>query len=262
TSIAKARDGDISALSVVEVPEQLPITEGKRFIAGKRHILEIADKYGLEQEVPVHIKVRVTHKPHMGILDTIREDKSDLVVMGWRGYTATRDKLLGATLDPLTKNAPCDIAVVKLREIDRIESIFVPTAGGPHAQFAFALGVEIAGYLGARLTIGTIIPTTATEERQAEAQQLLEETVSSVAPEDSVNIERKIIKSDSVTVALIKESELHSLTLIGASNQSIWEQMRLGSVPETLSRRSPKSVVIVRKYEGPIKSWARRFFSG
>jgi hypothetical protein len=38
--------------------------------------------------------------------------------------------------------------------------------------------------------------------------------------------------------------------------------LRLGSIPEMVSRRSPKTVVIVRRYEGPLKSWARRFFTG
>jgi amino acid transporter len=262
SAIARAHDGDISALSVVEVPEQLPISAGRRFVTSKRHILEVADKYGLDHDVPVHIKVRVTHKPHLGILDTIREEKSNLLVMGWRGYTLTRDKLLGATLDPITQKAPCDIAVVKLREIDKIESVFVPTAGGPHARFAFTLGAEIARYSGARLTACTIIPTAASEERETQAQQLMEETISSVASENTISIESKIIKSDSITVALIKETEQHSLTLIGASNQSIWEQLRLGSIPEAVSRHSDKTVVIVRKHEGPLKSWVRRFFSG
>ncbi len=262
SAIARAHEGDITALSVVEVPEQLPISEGARFVAGKRHVLEIADKYGLEHNVPVSIKVRVTHKPHLAILDTIREEKPNMVVMGWKGYTLTKDKLLGETLDPLTRNAPCDIAVVKLREIDRIESIFVPTAGGPHARFALALGVQIARYSSARLTTGTIIPTAASEERKAQAQKLMEEAVSGADPENTIGIERKAIASDSTAAALIKESEGYSLTLIGASNQSIWEQLRLGSIPEMVSRRSPRTVVIVRKYEGPIKSWVRRFFTG
>jgi amino acid transporter/nucleotide-binding universal stress UspA family protein len=260
-AIAKARDGDIHALSVVEVPEQLPITEGKRFISGKKHILEVADKFGESQEVPVHIKVRVTHRPHLGILDTIREEKTDIVVMGWKGYTLAKDKLLGQTLDPLTRNAPCDLAVVKLREIEKIESIFVPTAGGPHAEFAFTLAKEIAAEQGARLVVGTVIPAGASEERQAQALQVIDDLISE-SSSDHVQIEKKVLSSDSVVAALIKESNQHSLTLIGASNQSLWEQLRLGSVPETISRRSAKTVVIVRKYEGRIKSWVRRFFSG
>lgn len=262
SAIARAHDGDISAMSVVEVPEQLPVSEGRRFIGSKRQLLEIADKFGDEHEVPVNVKVRVTHRPDLAILDTIREEKSNLVVMGWRGYTLAKDKLLGRTLDPLTKKAPCDIAVVKLREIDGIESIFVPTAGGPHARFALALGAEIAKDSSARLTTGIVVPPDSDEEGDAKALEMVEATVSAVASDEMIDIERKLIRSDSVAAALIKESEHYSLTLIGSSNQSIWEQLRLGSVPEMVSRRSPKTVVIVRKYEGPIRSWVRRFFSG
>ncbi len=72
----------------------------------------------------------------------------------------------------------------------------------------------------------------------------------------------KLVRSTSIVDALVEESGRHSLTLIGASNQGVWEQLRLGSVPEMVSRRSSKSVVIVRKHEGPIKSWVRRFFAG
>jgi nucleotide-binding universal stress UspA family protein len=262
SAIARAREGDISALSVVEVPEQLPVSAGRRFIGSKRQLLEIADKFGAEHDVPVNIKVRVTHKPHLAILDTIKEEKSDLVVMGWRGYTLAKDKLLGRTLDPLTKNAPCDIAVVKLREIDGIESIFVPTAGGPHARYALRLGAEIAKDCGAHLTIGSVVSQAGGEEDEARALEMIEATVTAAGADETVEIERKLIRSDSIAAALIKETELHSLTLIGASNQSIWEQLRLGSVPEMVSRRSSRTVVMVRKHEGPVKSWVRRFFSG
>ena len=261
-AIASTQDGDITALSVVEVPEQLPISEGRRFVESKRQILEMAEEFGEEHEVPVNVKVRVTHRPEFAILDTIREEKIDLVVMGWRGHTLAKDKLLGRTLDPLTKNAPCDIAVVKLREIGEIESVFVPTAGGPHAAFSLSLGAEIARDTGARLVTGIVVPTESDEEGDARAMEMIESTVSKVAPEKMVDIERKLIRSDLITPALIHESEQHSLTLIGASNQSIWEQLRLGSVPEMVSRLSSKSVVIVQKHEGPIKSWVRRFFSG
>ena len=261
-ALARAHDGEISALSVVEVPEQLPISEGRRFIEGKRQILEVADKFGEEHDVPVSVKVRVTHKPHLAILDTIREEKTNLVVMGWRGYTQAKDRLLGRTLDPLTRNAPCDIAVVKLREIEKIESIFVPTAGGPHARFALALGAEIAKDSGARLVVGTIVRPEADEEAKARAMELLDTTVSQAVPDATIDIERKLVTSDWVAPGLIEESNQHSLTLIGASNQSIWQQLRLGSVPETVSRQSSKTVVIVQKHEGPLRSWFRRFFSG
>lgn len=109
---------------------------------------------------------------------------------------------------------------------------------------------------------GIVVPPGSDEAGDAKALEWVEATVSTLAPEEMVDIERKLIRSDSIVNALIEESGQHSLTLIGASNQGIWEQLRLGSVPETVSRRSSKTVVIVRKYEGPIKSWVRRFFSG
>ena len=91
-----------------------------------------------------------------------------------------------------------------------------------------------------------------------------DQRVKVVAPEEMVDveIERKLIRSSAIVDALIEESGRHSLTFIGASNQGVWEQLRLGSVPEMVSRSSSKSVVIVRKYEGTIKSWVRRFFAG
>jgi nucleotide-binding universal stress UspA family protein len=262
SAIARARDGDISALGVVEVPEQLPIAEGRRFIESKRQILDLADEFGEERDVPVNVKVRVTHRPANAILDTINEEKSDLVVMGWRGHTLAKDKLLGRTLDPLTRKAPCDIAVVKLREIEKIESIFVPTSGGPHAGFALSLAAAIARDTGARLVTGIVVPPDSDEEGDAKALEWVEATVSKLAPEEMVDMERKLIRSASIVDALIEESGRHSLTLIGASNQGVWEQLRLGSDCEMVSRRSSRSVVIVRKYEGPIKSWVRRFFAG
>jgi nucleotide-binding universal stress UspA family protein len=139
----------------------------------------------------------------------------------------------------------------------------VPTAGGPHARFALELAAEIARYYNARVMVATIVPASADKERETQARELIEKAIEGIESDtSSLNIEPMIIKSDSIATTLIRESEQHSLTLIGASNQSLWEQLRLGSIPEFVSRRSSKSVVIVHKYEGAIKSWTRRFFSG
>jgi nucleotide-binding universal stress UspA family protein len=75
-----------------------------------------------------------------------------------------------------------------------------------------------------------------------------------------VSVIRRIIKSDSVIRGLIEESKGHDLVIIGASNQSIFQQLRFGSIPVEVARGSPKPVLVVKKYEWPVKMWIRRFF--
>jgi nucleotide-binding universal stress UspA family protein len=79
---------------------------------------------------------------------------------------------------------------------------------------------------------------------------------------EAKRVEEKIAYGKDILKTILAESKGYDMILIGASRAGLWQRIRFGTIPEKLTRRSPVSVLVVRKYEGLIKNWLRRFVAG
>lgn len=261
TSLAKLHDGEVWAIAAVEVPGQLPLSAGKRFVQQTRAVLCAADEFEEEVNIPVHTLSRVTHRADIAILDTVKERKPELLILGWGGYKKARGSVLGRILDPVVRMAACNVAVVRWRGKDHsINKIFLPTAGGPHARYAAVLAADLARANGATLTACYVVRTNPTEKEQETALGWIDKTLEG-ADLEGLEVERLLLESAYVQSAIIDESKHHDLTIIGSSNVQPWKKLVLGDIPRRVHLESPASVMMVRKYEGPAKSWLFRFLT-
>ncbi|HKZ48598.1 MAG TPA: amino acid permease, partial [Thermoplasmata archaeon] len=112
--IARTREGELSLLNVVEVPRNLP-PKALRFsyvdarIKGLQRLAREARTLGVEARATV----KIGHKPYELILDTMREEDVNLLLLGWppgRG-----EAILGTNIDSLIEGAPCAVAVARTR---------------------------------------------------------------------------------------------------------------------------------------------------
>ena len=257
-AVAKARGANITLLSVVEIPEQTPISQGKSFMEEKKKLLQIAHR---QAAAPVNSFIRVAHHTPEAIIDTIKDNEIDLTILGWKGYSQTRYRFMGTVLDSVVKYAPSDLVVVRLREIEELKSIFLPTAGGPHAGFAAQIACFIARATGAKLTAGIVIDPTLPPDEREKKLQWLEKTFEDVDISE-VKLEKRGVEAKSVLVGIIQESNKHDLAIIGSSNEPPWRRLFFGTIPEIVAKQSQSSVMMVKKYEGAIVSWFKRFLAG
>ncbi len=256
-SIAKEKDGEIFVTHVIPLPPQTPLNVGREFIKERREFLEIADKLGEKSQVPVSFNIRVSHEIFHGLLDSVVEYKGDALILG-SGEFKARGKILGSVLDPLIQEAPCDVGVMKIKGDGKIKRILLPTAGGPNARLAFEWGTWIAKQNKGKLTLFSVVSD---ERKIKKGESCLLETKKAVHY-DSELIEEKIVYGRNVLSKIRRESSDYDLILIGASKANLWRRVRFGTIPEKLTRISPISVLVVRKYEGAILSWIRRFLAG
>jgi amino acid transporter/nucleotide-binding universal stress UspA family protein len=261
TSLAKANDGEVWAMAAVEIPGQLPLSAGKRFVEQTRSVLDSADEFESSAGVPVHTLARVTHRADVAILDTVRETKPEIMVMGWGGYKKKRGTVLGRILDPVVRVAACNVAVVRWRGTKgKLKKLLLPTAGGPHARYAATLAAQLARANDASLTVCYVVPRDAAEAEREAALTWIDKTLEDADLKD-VKLKKTLLESNSVERAIIDESKNHDLTIIGASNVKPWKKLVLGDIPRVVHLKSPGPVMMVRKYEGPAKSWLFKFMT-
>lgn len=125
--IAADKNGEVLVMSVVALPEQTPLTEGRDLADDRRAIINGAmnvDKGGDDADIPVTGIVRIGHHVDEAIVHTVTQHGSDAVIMGWRGQPARhRDVVVGSTVDTVVREADCNVLVERIGTEGAIDSI-------------------------------------------------------------------------------------------------------------------------------------------
>ena len=85
-------------------------------------------------DVPVNVLVRPGRDAGAAILATVRADPPDLLLLCWRGSPGRGRYLLGSTLDPVIRYAPCDVTVARANDGPRRICKSWATCGGYWCQ--------------------------------------------------------------------------------------------------------------------------------
>ena len=250
--VAKQRNQRIIAISVVEVPRQMPIHEGMRFTHHKEALLNKAKRIGQENKIEIETDIVIGHHSSQGILAAAYQHNASMLVMGWKGYTKTRDRIFGEIADKVIRFAPCDLMMLKIGESRKIKNCFLPTAGGPNARLASTVLNAIARDLKLTVTAGYIIHEDALPEQIKIGNQSIETTLNNL--DSSIEHSKKIIKSKSIAGGIAKASRDFDLVVIGAAKEPLFNKMLFGEIPEKVARFSPTSVLVVKRYEGIVKN--------
>jgi amino acid transporter len=250
--VARQRNQRLIAISVVEVPRQMPIHEGMRFTHHKESLLNKAKKIGQEYKIEIETDIVIGHHSSQGILEAVYQHNASMLVMGWKGYTKTRERIFGEIADRVIRFVPCDLMMLKIGESRKIENCFLPTAGGPNAQLASTILNAIARDLKLSVTAGFITQEGASQEKIEIGNQSIKATLQNLDPE--INRTEKIIQSKSIAGGIAKASKNFDLVVIGAAKEPLFHKMLFGEIPEKVARFSPTSVLVVKRYEGIVKN--------
>ena len=254
--LATGEDAEVIALQVATVPEQIPLEAGRHQAETSRVLLDLATTRAQEDSFAVQTMTRVAHSVQQGILDTAQEEKVDLILLGWRGYTRSAGASMGPIIDAVIRDATSDVIVAKGNRWENVKKILLPTAGGPHAPIAARLAMAIEKSSGAEVTAIYVQLGRATPQQMQENKERIAKTLDGL--EFCQPPKQKVILADSVVEGIIRESEDHDLVLLGASDEGLFDQFVFGSIPQQVAARVPKTAVIVRRYTGATKHLTQR----
>jgi len=254
--IAKAHNGEIIVLGVIDVPQNLPIHEGMRFVHHKTPLLKQAVQYGNSVQIPTRSAIRIAHRVYDGILRTAEEENASLILMGWKGYTTTKDRIIGEVTDKVVHHAPCDLLTVKLEDDLSLDKILVPTAGGFHAQLAAKLVSIYQAEYGSDVTSCYVVPRGASQEEKEQAREWIEKTIQET--ELGSSAKRTIIEAGKVASGLARAAGDYDLIVLGVSEEGLFSNVLFGEIAERVARFSRAPVMIVKRYEGKVKSIVKK----
>ncbi|MFN2213721.1 MAG: amino acid permease [Anaerolineales bacterium] len=259
--LARANGGEVLALNVVRVPYQLTLGDGRTQLKHGRPYLEKVIEQAKEMDVPVHTMIRLGRKVADAIRKTAEENASDLILLGWPGYTNTAGRLYGSVIDPIVDDPPCDIAVVRYRAHRPIRSIFVPVSGGPNSRRVVRTAVNMArfGEQGpAQVNLMHIIPTGGGSRADVRANQIFDYALEGI---DYEHISRNIIESSNGVLDTILENAEHcecDLIVIGATDEPLFRNLLVGNIADQVANRAKVTVIVVKRRQSAFHSFLRQ----
>ncbi len=244
-AIAKERDYELELLHVMIVPRNQPPAETLVRTTASRRLLRQAQRLGEAWQIPIHTQIRVAHEVSGAILETVKERHIDLVFMGWKGITLTPGRVFSRVVDTVIRQAPCEVVLAKLNGKRTFKRWLVPMAGGPNAREAVRLLPALVS-LGQKPEIKLCQVFQPTESLPDTT--VLDRSVHFLKPRVSGKVMALPVRASSVTEAVISfaQHDRSDAIVLGASREGLLQQAIKGNIPETISRNSDCTVILVR----------------
>jgi nucleotide-binding universal stress UspA family protein len=260
SGVSNGRRTEITALGIVEVPEGVSLSEGATQARTARRLLQRVLDFGDEEGVELRTMVRIGRRAADGVIEAVGEEGTDLVIFGWGGpptaaaaaRAAERGEgvapVFSPTIDSVVRESPCDIAVVKQRGIDKVQSILVPVRGGPHAELAMRLARDLGKRFNAQVVVLHIVPKGIGDKACQREREALDRFVAEHS--GGRRVRGLLLEASSVRTAILREAGHHDLVVMGASahpsNAAADGRFLFGSVAEAVASRARPTVIVVK----------------
>src|SRR2546422_3336538 len=214
--IAQVEDAELTLLHVIEVPPALPIDAIDRaYVSEVRYHLGKLRRRAEELGAYATARVDVSHKVFDSILDNIREDETDLLILGWKGGWR-RGRILGTNVDRFVQEAPCDVVVFKSAGLKpKVERILIMNAPEWHVSYATGYAILLAKKHRAKITILSAVQT----DRELEKERGYSARLAEMCRTHGVAFEEKFVKARNIVDAVVEEAKAYDLLALGASTE-------------------------------------------
>lgn len=256
-ALASNLGGEIIAVKIHQVPQPLTLLDGATmthdrqiFQNLKEWVAEFNAKTpGTEKDVNLHNLLLVGRDIVETILDVIKMEDCDLLILNWEGYTKTKGTILGSKIDRILRESKCDLLVVKNpRLITSLMLAVHPAGDSPYLKLMGELFTALRNYYKPKTELTSILAADTPFYLKPDPQILLKPLGLKRKDFDEV----EFFKAKSVVTAIIDETKIKevNLVIIGASRPKILGEIRFGSIPELLAKHLHTSLMIVRGHQG------------
>jgi amino acid transporter/nucleotide-binding universal stress UspA family protein len=250
--LSSAKQASVELIHMVPVPEQVPLTAARDYMwEGKEAIVETM--LYLEPLFPISSTIRYCRNISRGIVSAARQKKTNMLIVGWHGHKSTQF-IFGSTIDPIIERSPCNVVVLKGGGNLSYKNILLPLAGGPNGAFALEIAANLVDEDG-KITIFYVYNEQSSKRKFDIGAFVSEHSKKLHLASDRVEV--KISYENNTEQAILKETHNHDLLVIGATRKPILAQLGIASIPEIVSRKCPKPLVMAHAGTG-IQSWIKR----
>jgi len=237
---------ELVAVNVLEAERSPGQNVDSERLENQRELL--AETRELAESLDIDVQTRALVETDVGaaILDLVEDVDADQVLLGWRGELDREEHVFGRTLDPVVRDAPCDVSLVRIDD----DSIGTPVAlagPGAHAPIAARRAAEFAAISDAEPVLLNVqrpddSDTVDPVGRGEEAIRWIAER----AGLDPDEYETEVVVAEDTEAAIIEAVERYDTVCVGLSEKSARERILFGSIAERIGRSRAGNVGLVR----------------
>jgi nucleotide-binding universal stress UspA family protein/CBS domain-containing protein len=220
----------------------------------------------LAEQRGVRVTTAITsgHEGQM-IVSYIQEQRCDLLLLGYQGYSSVWGAFLGGTADKVVSQAPCSVLVIRTKPGKALfKNLLVALDGSLLSWRAFQAGLELAKLFGATLHTASIIESSTTPPKytssrtgplpSAESQwdwdaylQRTQALVTAQAQIAGLALEtiRREGHASGVLTAIARERHCDLLILGATGHEHPWSATT-GGTARKVANEAPCAVLLVR----------------
>ena len=248
STVAKVEDGTVRLVHVVEIPDTLPLDaiDPSYHRGVEKEMRSLIQAMG-DQGIEARARVVISHRVEEALLDEVKEEEPDLLVLGWHGRRGV-GRVLGTTVDHMVQHAPCDIVVLKTTDIKPVlKRILVFNAPAWHVTFATSYAILLAKKYDAEIVLFSAVTT----DKELETEQAYSARLAEMCKTHGVKHYEEFAKVKNIVEAVVEESRNYDLLVMGAGPELKVKEAVFGKVQDQIAARSPVPVLAVRKVRGP-----------
>ncbi|MFH1574135.1 MAG: amino acid permease [Acidobacteriota bacterium] len=250
-AMARHFDGEIVALSLVEVPFQTPLVSGATLpeVRERRNVLRLAEHLADAEQVPCRRLVKVTHRLAEGILETAREEDCNFIILARSPRPRFSSRLVMTAIQRVLRNAPCHVAVVKAKPMPTVLRVHVPLEEDRNSRLALELSPALAGRWNAQRRLLPLVPEG--PDLQGRGRLLLDR----LAPEPDMlaDAEIRALGLDRVAEKILKQTGTEEVIVMGEAPWSGYARLMAQAVCDQVAEKSSQMVVLVKAFQPPRK---------
>jgi nucleotide-binding universal stress UspA family protein len=245
---------EIVIVNVLEVPRQTSLEQKIFFeeerVERQRELLQNARDAAKDLNVNIRTRAIVGRNAGRVILSVLNEENADQVLMGWRGTRSRREHIMGSTLDPILKFAPCEVTLVHLKKSD-IGNVMALAGPGPHAPVAARRAYEFAKLSESVPTLLNVqLPSVEVGVIPEDTGRQAVQRVAKIAGLSSEAYKSDVIVANNVRKAIMESVDQYDTICTGISTTSAFQRILFGSLAEQIGREANGNVILIR---GPFR---------
>lgn len=248
--LARQKNGKIIPLAIATAAAHMDAPQLEISLQRSERLLSKATAQSQVLSVEAEPLLRIDDAFGQGISRAAREQKANLIVMGWGKRTGLRARLFGNVIDSVLWASHCPVAVTRLVESPRkIQRILVPvenliTPSLHPVQFAIAL----AEANQAQVTVLNVCDRRTSSSKIASRRSQLGLLVSKLALPNPPEVQ--IIAHENVAQAILQAARLYDLVVLPfIRNRTSPGGLAISDVTTQLARQLTCSIVMLGEPE-------------
>lgn len=247
--LARYASGQVIALAIAKAHVHMDAPELELSLTESQNLLAQASAIGKEFEVPVSPKTRIDDEVASGISRASREERANLVVMGWSSTTGLRARLFGSVIDSVFWASHCPVAVTRmLISPSAVRQILVPVDGLTEQSVRIVRFAQVLATVNqAQITIVHVFPR---RTPAIQGEQFKGHFLDFIAHDHSASaIEIKTLMDDNIAAAIIREAKTTDLIVLHTIRHRTTAGLEVSNVTSQVIQEATCSFVLFGERE-------------